>query len=80
MTAVLAEEQLKEVQGIVGCETAFAAISADPSVVTWGHSQFGGADSGMVQDRLKDVKHARASFAALLMEVWLPVATSRLGR
>ena len=49
-------------------QSAFAAILADGSVVTWGKSKSGG-DSSTVQDQLKDVRQIQgtaSSFAAIL--------------
>ena len=53
---------------IQSTKSAFAAILADGSVVSWGWPDHGG-DSWEVQDRLKDVKQIQSNdfaFAALL--------------
>ena len=45
----------KKVQQIAATLSAFAAVLADGSVVTWGDPEFGG-DSMEVQDRLRNVQ------------------------
>ena len=58
----------RNVQEIQAFASAFAAILADGSVVTWGSAYHGG-DSSSVQDQLKDVQQIQASglaFAAIL--------------
>ena len=49
---MLCRTQLKDVQQIQASESAFAAILADGSVVTWGNAELGG-DSTSVQDQLR---------------------------
>eukprot|EP00435_Cladocopium_sp_Y103_P052315 s29_g16.t1 len=61
---------LKGVQQVQACGSAFAAILADGSVVTWGDLDYG-VDSSEVQDRLKGVQQVQASgraFAAILAD------------
>ena len=61
---------LKGVQQIQGTGSAFAAILADGSVVTWGHAAYGG-DSSAVQDQLKGVQQIQgtgSAFAAILAD------------
>ena len=48
------QDQLKGVQQIQATQSAFAAILADGSVVTWGHAQHGG-DSVAVEHELRFV-------------------------
>jgi len=51
-------------------ETAFAALRADGSVVTWGCAG-GGGDSSTVREQLKDVREiqsSEAAFAAILAD------------
>jgi alpha-tubulin suppressor-like RCC1 family protein len=58
------------VQEIGATDSAFAAILADGSVVTWGDPDFGG-DSSQVQDQLKNVHQIQATeskFAAILFD------------
>ena len=61
--------QLKDVQHIQSNGIAFAAITRDGSVVTWGDAD-GGADSSAVREKLKNVSQIQASpggaFAAIL--------------
>ena len=62
------QHQLKAVQQIQACDSAFAAILGDGSVVTWGNAGSGG-DSRAVQSQLKNVQQIQASdsaFAAIL--------------
>ena len=64
------QDQLKNVEQIQGTESAFAAILADGSVVTWGNADCGG-DSFDVQDQLKNVEQiqgTRNAFAAILAD------------
>lgn len=64
------EDQLKDVERIVGNLGAFCAIRSDGSVVTWGEAQCG-ADSRAVEELLKDVKDVQGtdfSFAAILAD------------
>ena len=52
---------------IQATESAFAAIKADGTVITWGHPFYGG-DSDAVRDQLVDVQHIQATdfaFAAI---------------
>ena len=61
----MVQHQLKNVQHIQACRSAFAAILGDGSVVIWG----GGCDTRAVQDQLKNVQQIQAShyaFAAIL--------------
>ena len=61
------QDQLCNVEHIRANETAFAALRADGSVVTWGRTRSGG-DSSHVQDELKSVvqiQATRAAFAAI---------------
>ena len=63
-------DRLRNVQQICSTYTAFAAILADGSVVTWGHTAYGGKSSG-VQDQLKNVQQicgTRGAFAAILAD------------
>ena len=46
---------LKKVKEIQATQSAFAAIKADGSVVTWGNVQEGGAPHRAAQAALKDV-------------------------
>jgi len=58
------------VQQIQATRTAFAAILADETVVTWGDPD-GGGDSRRVKDQLQGVKQIQATsyaFAALLSD------------
>ncbi|CAE7719238.1 unnamed protein product, partial [Symbiodinium pilosum] len=62
------EAQLRNVQVISATRSAFAALLADGTVVTWGDAATGG-DSRHVQELLKDTRHIEASdkaFAAIL--------------
>ena len=55
-------------QQLHATKTAFAAILAHGSVVTWGRHAFGG-DNSSVRDRLKNVRDIQGSagaFAAIL--------------
>ena len=64
------QDQLRGVQQIQATESAFAAILADGSVVTWGDAYRGG-DSLGVQDQLRGVQQiqaARDAFAAILAD------------
>ena len=45
---------VREIHGNDGNESAFAAILADGSVVSWGDPDFGG-DNAAVKDQLKNV-------------------------
>ena len=61
------QHQLKNVQQIQATSSAFAAILADGSIVTWGDSRRGGDSSG-VRDQLKNVQQIQATeyaFAAI---------------
>jgi alpha-tubulin suppressor-like RCC1 family protein len=58
------------VHQVQATESAFAAILADGSVVTWGNPRSGG-DSSAVQEELKNVQEIKAScseFAAILAD------------
>ena len=62
------QHQLNNVQQIQASLRAFAAITGDGSVVTWGCIVYG-SDNRSVQDQLKNVKQIQASvraFAAIL--------------
>ena len=65
------QDRLKGVQQVrATIVSAFAALLADGSVVTWGDPDCGG-DSSDVQDRLKGVQQAQAShgaFSAILAD------------
>eukprot|EP00435_Cladocopium_sp_Y103_P063717 s1970_g25.t1 len=64
------QDQLKAVQQVQATHSAFAAILADGSVVTWGAPLCGG-DSSEVQDQLKGVQQVQATqeaFAAILAD------------
>eukprot|EP00435_Cladocopium_sp_Y103_P039449 s1029_g10.t1 len=64
------QDQLKGVQQVQAICSAFAAILADGSVVTWGNPDSGG-DSSEVQDQLKGVQQVQATcsaFAAILAD------------
>ena len=62
-TALRSNISLKDVQQIQGATSAFAAIVADGSVVTWGNPDDGG-DSSQVQHQLKDVQLVQATYGA----------------
>jgi len=58
------------VQQIQATQSAFAAILADGSVVSWGDAKAGG-DSSAVQDQLRGVQQIQATqraFAAILAD------------
>eukprot|EP00435_Cladocopium_sp_Y103_P046597 s360_g13.t1 len=57
------KDQLCNVQKIQATSSAFAAILADGSVISWGDANVGG-DCSLVQDRLKNVEHIQATYAA----------------
>ena len=64
------QEQLQNVIQIQASQSAFAALLADGSVVSWGATDSGG-DCRAVQDQLKDVQQIQASaqaFAAVLAD------------
>eukprot|EP00435_Cladocopium_sp_Y103_P019283 s711_g4.t1 len=64
------QDHLKNVQQICGTGSAFAAILADGSVMTWGNPGQGG-DSSRVQDRLQNVQQicgTAEAFAAILAD------------
>ena len=48
--------QLKEVQSIAATGSAFAAVLADASVLTWGDPLCGG-DSSEMQEQLRTLEH-----------------------
>ena len=63
-------DQLKGVQHVQSNGSAFAAILADGSVVTWGDPDLGG-DSSEVRDQLNDVQQVQSNgsaFAAILAD------------
>ena len=63
-------DQLRNVQQIEAGGSAFAAILADGSVVTWGNPR--GGDSSAVQDQMKSVQQVKGTrhgaFAAILAD------------
>ena len=64
------QDQLRNVQEVQAAHTAFAALTKDGSVVTWGNKLAGG-DSTAVQDQLRNVQQIQAamlSFAAILAD------------
>ena len=64
------QDQLRNVKQISGTDSAFAAILADGTVVTWGLPNTGG-DSSRVQDQLRNVQQICATwsaFAAILAD------------
>ena len=68
VTGSAVQDQLKNAQRIQATSSAFAAILADGSVVTWGDADSGG-DSSSVQDQLENVQQIQATggaFAAIL--------------
>ena len=61
------QDQLKGVQQIQACGSAFAAILTDGSVLTWGN-KLGGGDSSAVQGQLKGLQQIQTcarAFAAI---------------
>ena len=64
------QDRLKGVQQVQSNPSAFAAILADGSVVTWGIPEYGG-DSSEVRDQLNDVQQVQSNgsaFAAILAD------------
>jgi len=64
------QDSLNGVQDVKASQSAFAAIQADGSIVTWGLKHTGG-DSSQVQDRLRSVQQIQgtiSAFAAILAD------------
>ena len=64
------QDQLRNVQQVQAAGSAFAAILADGSAVTWGDPADGG-DSSKVRHQLRNVRQVQAtfgSFAAILAD------------
>ena len=57
------QHELRRVQQVAATFSAFAAVLADGSVVTWGDASRGG-DSSAVQDQLRNVQQVSASYGA----------------
>ena len=83
VTALKSEDQLNDVQQVQSSGSAFAAILADGSVVTWGDPDYGG-DSSEVQDRLKGVQQVQATYTRICCDpgrwVRCDLGRSRLSR
>ena len=62
-------DQLKNVQQIQATDSAFAAILADGSVVTWGSDRNGG-DCSAVHDELRNVQQIQAASTAFGCDLW----------
>ena len=63
------QDQLRSVQQIQASASAFAAILADGSVVTWGDEARGG-DSSAVREQLRSVQQIQASPILPLLPFW----------